>query len=58
MFTLSHDLGWEPLGEILGQLKISDSKPSQIAEVFLCAPANRDTWGRLSGESAGTQEQY
>ena len=58
MFTLSHDLGWELLGEILRQLKVSDSKPSQIAEVFLCAPANRDTWGRLSGESAGTHEQY
>ena len=58
VFTLSRDSGWEPLEEILRQLKASDSKHSQIAEVFLCAPANWDTWERISGESPETQAQY
>ena len=58
MFALSHDHGWEPLEEMLKQLRVNDSQPSQIAEVFLCAPANRDTWERLSSESSEIQGQY
>ena len=58
MFALSRDLGWEPLGEMLKQLKASDAKPSHIAEVFLCAAANRDTWALMAIESPETQEQY
>ena len=58
MFTLSHDLGWEPLWKILSQLKAKEAKPSQIAEVFLSAEAGSETWQRLAAELPETQKEY
>ena len=49
---------WEPLERILEQVRNEGAEPSRIAEVYLCASADLETWRRLDGEAPEIQDTY
>ena len=50
--------GWQLLEEAIGRVKASDSTPQSLADVYLAAPAVRETWQRLDSESQEVQTAY
>ena len=58
LWTHFQQCGWPALGEFLEQAKAADATPTALADVFLAAPADRETWLRLSEEKAEVQKCY
>ena len=58
LWTLFQQCGWPALGEFLEQAKAADATSMALADVFLAAPAERETWLRLSEEKAEVQKCY
>ena len=50
--------GWKPLAEIIAKAKASGSMPQVLADIFLAAPAVRETWQRLENESREVRTAY
>ena len=58
LVRLSYQSGWEPLEPVLDQLREEDPWPNQVADLYLSAPSNTETWRRLTSESQEAQEIY
>ena len=58
LVRLSYQSGWEPLEPVFDQLREEDPGPNQVAALYLSAPANTETWQRLTSESQEAQEIY
>ena len=50
--------GWQFLEEAIGRVSAGSSTPQALAEVYLAAPALRETWQRLDNESQEVQTSY
>ena len=50
--------GWKALEEAIIRAKASGSKPQALADIYLAAPAVRETWRRLDDESQEVQTAY
>ena len=50
--------GWKPLEEVIAKAKASGSMPQVLADIFLAAPAVRETWQRLENESREVRTAY
>ena len=50
--------GWQFLEEAIGRVKAGNSTPQALADVYLAAPAVRETWQRLDSESQEVQTAY
>ena len=57
-WTLFHQCGWPALDDLLEQAKVADAPPQALADVFLAAPADRQTWLRLCEEISEAQRCY
>ena len=51
-------IGWEPLEQVLERLKSEGCSSDQIAEIYLSADGDMDTWQRLESESDTVQDIY
>ena len=58
LWTISHQSGWVFLDDAITRLKASDASPQALADVFLAAPAEQDTWLRLEQEDPAAQQHY
>ena len=56
--ALFHQSGWKMLEEVIGRIKAGDSTPQTLADVYLAAPARRETWQRLDSESQEVRTAY
>ena len=50
--------GWSPLEEMLTLAKEAGMSPLSLADVYLAAAVERETWDRLGVEDAETQREY
>ena len=50
--------GWRILEEAIDRIKAGDSTPQALADVYLVAPALRETWQKLDSESQEVQTTY
>ena len=50
--------GWEPLEEVINKAKASVTTPQVIADMYLAAPATRETWQRLDNETKDVGTAY
>ena len=50
--------GWKTLDEAITRAKASESTPQTIADIYLVAPAVRETWNRLDAESEEVRTAY
>ena len=50
--------GWRVLEEAIDRIKTGDSAPQALADVYLVAPALRETWQRLDSESQEVRTAY
>ncbi|MDE2937376.1 MAG: hypothetical protein OXR67_00430 [Chloroflexota bacterium] len=50
--------GWRILEEAINRIKTGDSTPQALADVYLVAPALRETWERLASESQEVRTAY
>ena len=50
--------GWKALEEAIIWAKASGSKPQALADIYLAAPAVRETWHRLDDESQEVRTAY
>jgi len=50
--------GWKTLDETITTAKASDSTPQMLANIYLAAPAVRETWRRLDDESEKVRTAY
>ena len=58
LWALFQQCGWPALSEFLEQAKAADATPTALADVFLAAPADRETWLHLSKETPAAQRCY
>ena len=58
LWTLFRQSGWPALGEVLERAKATDATLHALVDVFLAAPAERETWLRLSEEKSEVQGRY
>ena len=57
-WALFHQRGWPALDELLERAKVTDVPSQGLANVFLAAPADRETWLRLSEQKLKVQRRY
>lgn len=57
-WALFHQRGWPALDDLLERAKAANAPPQALTNVFLAAPADRETWSRLSGEQSEVQRLY
>ena len=57
-WTLFDQCGWSALDELLERAKVADVPPQALANMFLAAPADRETWLRLSEQKSEVQRCY
>ena len=57
-WTLFNQCGWPALDDLLEQAKVADAPPQALANMFLAAPADRETWLRLSEQKSEVQRCY
>ncbi len=57
-WALFHQRGWPALDDLLERAKVADVPPQALANVFLAAPADRETWLRLSEQKSEVQRCY
>ena len=50
--------GWKVLEEAIIRIKASGSKPQALADIYLAAPAVRETWDRIDDESQEVRTAY
>ena len=50
--------GWKTLDEAITRAKASESTPQMLADIYLVAPAARETWHRLDDESREVRTAY
>ena len=50
--------GWKALEEAIIRAKANGSKPQALADIYLAAPALRETWRRLDDESQEVRTAY
>ena len=50
--------GWKTLDEAITKAKASESTPQMLADIYLVAPAVRETWNRLDDESEKVRTAY
>ena len=50
--------GWEPLEEVINKAKARVTTPQVIADMYLAAPATRETWQRLDNETKDVGTAY
>ena len=50
--------GWTILEEAIDRIKAGDSRPQALADVYLAAPALRETWQKLDSESQEVKTTY
>ena len=50
--------GWKVLEEAIIRIKASGSKPQALADIYLAAPAGRETWDRIDDESQEVRTAY
>ena len=50
--------GWKTLDETITTAKASESTPQMLADIYLVAPAARETWDRLADESEEVRTAY
>ena len=58
LWTLFQQSGWPLLEDAVNRLKATDCDPRTVGNLFLIAPATRDTWDRLAAEEPDTQRCY
>lgn len=58
LWTMSHQSGWAMLENALTRLKAAGANPQALADIFLAAPAERNTWQRLDEEEPAVQRRY
>ena len=56
--ALFNQSGWQLLEEAIGRIKACGAMPQSLADVYLAAPALRETWQRLDSESQEVQTAY
>ncbi len=56
--ALFRQSGWPALDEVLERAKAADALPQALADVFLAAPADGETWLRLYEEKSEAQRCY
>ena len=54
--ALFHQRGWPALDDLLERAKVADVPSQWLANVFLAAPADRETWLRLSDQKSEVAE--
>ena len=57
-WTLFHQCGWPALDDLLERAKVADVPAQAVANMFLAAPADRETWLRLSEQKSEVQRCY
>ena len=57
-WALFHQLGWLALDGVLERAKTADPSAQTLADVFLGASADRETWVRLESETLEVQRHY
>ena len=57
-WALFRQSGWPALDEVLERAKTAGALPQALADVFLAAPADRETWLRLCEEKSEAQRCY
>ena len=50
--------GWKILEEAIARSRAGEPGPGVLADIYLAAPANQETWRRLDGESQDVQTAY
>ena len=50
--------GWKTLDEAINKANASDPTPQMLADIYLAAPAVRETWQRLGDESQEVRTAY
>ena len=58
LWTLFHQRGRPAWDGVLERAKAADSTPQALADVFLAASSDRDTWMRLGNETSEVQRCY
>ena len=56
--ALFNQSGWRLLEEAIGRIKACDATPQSLADVYLAAPAVRETWQRIDSGSQEVQTVY
>ena len=56
--TLFSQSGWKALDEAINRANASDPTPQMLADIYLAAPAVRETWQRLEDESQEVRTAY
>ena len=57
-WALFRQSGWPVLDEVLERAKAVDALPQALANMFLAAPSDRETWSRLSEQTSEVQRCY
>ena len=57
-WALFRQSGWPALDDLLEQAKVAGVPPQALADVFLAASADRETWLRLSEQTSEVQRCY
>ena len=58
LWVLYQQSGWQVLEDAIAQLKAANCAPNTLADIFLIAPPEQETWDRLATEESAVQRCY
>ena len=58
LWVLYQQSGWQVLENAIAQLKAANCAPNALADIFLVAPPEQETWERLATEESAVQRCY